>query len=231
MSESHQSHATGFLIRHRRATMWFLAVVMYVAASFRLLGPSAFDYRPPGTGLERPAAYQQAVLTDRDVLMAFTIGYAPNPAPYAPVRPTSGRGWGKIALADLAWYGPDDPPARAKNVPSFADNMEEFARETAGRPMLPTLDMPLFMSEAEDRRFLVDAAARHGTCLVRFGDRDVFLVRAPDAPGEAPQFTRMQAPERPYKRWWSDAVYVATYPARLLLVVGFVLMVVLFGMH
>jgi len=207
-------------------------VAAYIAVSCYLLVPDGLNSLGPlGTGLERPAEYRAAAVSDRDLLMAFTIGYAPNPRPYAFVTPTSRMGWAKIALADLGWYGPNDPPARAKAVPSFSDDTAAFARETSGRPLLPILDMPLLMPEAGDRRFLVDAAARHGTCLVRHGDTQIILVRSADPPGGAPEFARIQAPERAYKRWWSDPVHLATYPVRLLLVVGFLLLVALFGMH
>jgi hypothetical protein len=239
--DSRETRVPHFMARHRLAAS-FLALATYLVASGLI--PNALDpLRRPGEGVERLATIRNAALTDRDLLMAFTTGYAPNE--YASVTPTSRMGWGQIALTDLAWYRLDDRTGLASlrmtdfyptKTPSFADNMDEFERATAGRPLLPILDMPLlFMPEAgtENRRFLVNAAARHGTCLVLHSDRQVILVHAPDQPGGAPQFAPMRAPRRLYKRWWSDAVYVATYPAKLLVVIVFGLLAFLlqWNMH
>jgi hypothetical protein len=154
------------------------------------------------------------------LIVAFTIGYAPNPRPYGNVTPTSRMGWAGVPLATLDRRGPRASP------PPFSDDMTTFDRAISGGRALPILDMPLFMSAEDDRRFLFDAAARHGDCLVRHGD-EIILVQSPEAPGADPRFTFIAAPQRPYKRMWSDAVFVATYPARLALVAGFLLLALL----
>src|SRR5438128_10528785 len=48
------------------------------------------------------------------------------------------------------------------------------------------------------------------TCALPIYARELRRSSA-DPPGGAPQFARIQAPERAYKRWWPDPVHLATY--------------------
>jgi hypothetical protein len=209
----------------RRRRTFRRAIVAYIGPSCLVIAVGI-----QGAGVELPADYRKVVLTDQDLLMAFTIGYAAFPRAHSFVTPLSRTAWAKIALADLVSYGPDDPSVNPKRVPSFSEDMTTFEREAAGRTALPVLDMPPFQGTAENRRFFVEAAAHHGACLVRLLDR-IFLVRPADAPGRSPQFASMDPPQRPYRRWWCYPLYVATLPVRLVAGIVSLVFVALFGMH
>jgi len=208
----------------RRWSLW-RAVSAYLALSSVVI---VLGVR--GAGLERPARYVKVVLTDRNLLMAFTIGAAAEPRPYGFVTPTTSTAWAKIALGDLTWYGPEDRSPNPQRVATFFDDMTRFEQESAGHPVLPVVDMPPFQGEAANRRFLVDAATQHGACLVRLLDR-LFLVRPSGAADSSQPFATMDPPQRPYKRWWADPLFALTLPIRLIVAAVFFLLVALFGMH
>lgn len=221
--------------------LWKVALIYFLLSSVYILGCGSLSFgfdRRPGTGLERPAAYHAAVLDDDVLLLTFTIGWAPNPGPYAPVTATNREGWGRLPLAELEWYGPDygEYFQRVKHgakrpVPTFSSDMSAYPNPAASLPV-PILE---FRNESGDipyageyERFEAEAVARHEICLIRNGDL-LTLIRHGD--DHEPQFAFLSGPQRPYESWWATPLYVATYPARVVLLAGFVVLVAVVGMH
>ena len=220
---------------------------------------AGFEQRP-GTGQERPAAYRAAMITNEDLLLTFTIARSANPGQHNPVTDSHRDGWARLPLSALEWYGPDyaEHFARVKQAPNrptpvLSSDMAELdanRTESGSMPIREFRDGSLQMKaegyrsirvsdhgviadipeQGESERFERDVVARcPETCLLRDGDQ-LTLIRRSRLDSQ-PQFAFLAAPQRRYERWWATPLYVATYPARAVLVAGSAVLIAIFGMH
>ena len=192
-----------------------------------------------GTGLESGAFFERAVLRrQRDLVIAFSIAYAPHGKyPHEPLWGQS-RGWTKAALDDLHWLDLDaisGKPISAGEAPrlDFGEETVSFAVEP-GDAEVPILRMPILRSADEDKRFIREAVSRYGLCLLQFSLGEKIIARSTTAPGHV-EVALVSAPRREYTRWWAGEVRALAYPIalplRALFFVGYVLVAIVGGGH